>query len=475
MLQLLPDRPRPRPASFRDAASHAFLDDNRKQIRSVGQPEFFSPPALGRRFPSAASTLDMTKRPSFVTNKPPIAKSQPSPSAEFVADENTYQRFIENLPVMFYAVTPTPPHTPIYISPTFACFGYPLEEWMTDSDIWDRVMHPDDRDHVLNATRDAMGKGEGIDFEYRVVCMNGSVLWVRDRSCFIKGRDGELLCWQGVILDITERRLAEQELVKREKLYRTLAATIPKTAVLLFDHNFRYTLADGQQLKNHKWAREMFEGKTLFEVFPPEIADEWAGYYRRALDGEDVTVEMENEDGAFQVSVMPVRDENGGIFAGMVMWQDITETKRVHDAIKESEARYRQLFENANDVIYVHDLDGNYLSINQVVERVLGYALEEAMSMNVAEIVVPEHLDLVKENLSKKLTGDAAQTSYEVDCIKKDGTRTTLEITAALSRKMASLSAFRALRATSPSESSPRKLTARAKSVTAIFLKMPMT
>jgi len=336
---------------------------------------------------------------------------------------------------MFYAVAPTPPHTPIYISPTFASFGYPLDEWMTDSDIWDRVMHPDDRDHVLNATRDAMRKGEGIDFEYRVVCKDGSVLWVRDRSCFIKGRDGELLCWQGVILDITERKLAEQELVKREKLYRTLAATIPKTAVLLFDHNLRYTLADGQQLKNHKWAREMFEGKTLFEVFPAEIAAEWEGYYRRALDGEDIVVEMENEEGAFEINVMPVRDEKGAIFAGMVMWQDITESKRVHDAIKESEARYRQLFENANDVIYVHDLDGNYLSINQVVERVLGYTSDEAMSMNMAEVVVPEHLDLVKESLSKKLTGDAAQTSYEVECLKKDGTRATLEVNSSVITK----------------------------------------
>src|SRR5207253_6784025 len=134
-----------------------------------------------------------------------------------------------NLPVVYSAVAPTSPHTPIYISPTFESFGYPLDEWMTDSDIWDRVMHPDDREHVLDATRNAMRNGEGIDFEYRVVCKNGNTLWVRDRSCFIKGRDGELLCWQGVILDVTERKLAEEELVKREKLYRTLAATIPKT------------------------------------------------------------------------------------------------------------------------------------------------------------------------------------------------------------------------------------------------------
>jgi diguanylate cyclase (GGDEF)-like protein/PAS domain S-box-containing protein len=336
---------------------------------------------------------------------------------------------------MFYAVTPTPPHRPIYISPTFESFGYSLDEWLTDSDIWERVIHPDDRKRVLNGTRDAMRSGEGIDFEYRVVCRGGETLWVRDRSCFIRDSDGKLMCWQGVILDVTERKLAEEELAKRERLYRTLAATIPKTAVLLFDHELRFTLADGQQLKHHDWDNSTFENKTLFEIFPSDVADEWAGHFRRALAGEHVSMEMDNEDGAFQINVMPVRDESGKIFAGMSMWRDITEEKRVNDAIKESEARYRQLFENANDIIYVHDLDGNYLSMNQVVEGVLGYTCDEARKMNMTDIVAPEYLDLVKENLSQKLKGDEQQTSYEIECLRKDGSRVTLEVNTSMIRQ----------------------------------------
>lgn len=219
-----------------------------------------------------------------------------------------------------------------------------------------------------------------------------------------------------------------EELQKREKLYRTLARTIPRTAVLLFDHDFRYSLADGEQLVNHGWSQEMFENKTLFEVFPPEISDEWAVHYRNALAGEDVVLEMETDDGAFQISVLPVRDESGEIFAGMVMWQDITERKRADDALKESEARYRQLFENANDIIYVHDLEGNYTSVNQAAERVTGYSREELLSMNMSQMAAPEHLELMKTKLQTKLNGEAKQTVYEVDCIKKDGSRATLEV-----------------------------------------------
>ena len=346
-----------------------------------------------------------------------------------------FRNFIENLPVMFYAVEAKAPHTPIYISPTFERFGYPMSDWFTQPDIWDRIIHPDDRVSILDATRQAMKKGESIDFDYRIVYRDGSIHWVRDRSCFIKDASGTALCWQGVILDITEHKLAEEEVEKREKLYKTLARNIPDTGVLLFDRDFRYSLAEGELLRSNKWSSETFEGKTLFEVFPPNISDEWSKYYSRALAGEEVFFESETPDGAFQVSVVPVWDEKAEIFAGMVMWQDITERKAANDAIKDSEARYRQLFENANDIIYIHDLNGNYISINKAGERIFGYSEEEAKALNMASTIAPEHLKLVKRKLQKKIAGDTDQTVYEVDCIKKDGSRATLEVNSSVIRK----------------------------------------
>src|SRR5439155_22957405 len=93
-----------------------------------------------------------------------------SESSDRWSGDGKYRSFIENLPVMFYAVEPTAPHTPIYISPTFERFGYPLEDWHTQSDIWDRVIYADDRDEVLRNTRSAMANGHDVDSEYRVVC-----------------------------------------------------------------------------------------------------------------------------------------------------------------------------------------------------------------------------------------------------------------------------------------------------------------
>ncbi len=339
-----------------------------------------------------------------------------------------YKSFIENLPVMFYAVAPEPPHLPLYISPTFAKFGYPIEDWMTQPDIWDRIIHPEDRDNILDKTRAAMKAGESIDFEYRIICADGRLVWVRDRSCFIYDENGNKTCWQGVILDITERKQAEQKLEQRERLYRTLARTIPKTAVLLFDHEFRYSLADGEQLKKHTWTPEMFEGKTLSVIFPSTWVEEWAGYYRRALSGEHISFENELDGVAYLINVRPVLDDAGNIFAGMVMWQDISDSREATNALRESEERYRRLFENANDIIYVHDLQGNYISINEAGSRIFGYTKDEVLNLNMAQIAAPSELELMKEQLAKKIAGDTSQTVYEVECIRKDGTPITLEV-----------------------------------------------
>ena len=151
-------------------------------------------------------------------------------------DRDAYRSFIENLPVMFYAVAPEAPHTPIYISPMFEQFGYPISDWMTQPDIWDRVIHAEDRETVLNNTREAILNGESIDFEYRVICKNGNIVWVRDRSCFIKDKQGNKLCWQGVILNITERHQAEKSLHNTLSLFTsTFESTADGIVVMSLD------------------------------------------------------------------------------------------------------------------------------------------------------------------------------------------------------------------------------------------------
>ena len=80
--------------------------------------------------------------------------------------------------------------------------------------------------------------------------------------------------------------------------------------------------------------------------------------------------------------------------------------------------RYRELFENANDIIYTHDLSGNFTSLNRTGERITGYSWEEASRMNLADVVAPEDLALARQAIANKTNGKAP-TVYELDIIAK--------------------------------------------------------
>jgi len=107
------------------------------------------------------------------------------------------------------------------------------------------------------------------------------------------------------------------------------------------------------------------------------------------------------------------------------------ERERAEESLRQSEAGLRDLFENANDLIYTTDLEGNFTSLNKIGELITGYTQEEARRMNFKEVIAPEYLKVVCELLSRKLNGEIP-TSYQIEIVKKDGSRVALEISSRL-------------------------------------------
>src|SRR5687768_17163233 len=94
-------------------------------------------------------------------------------------------------------------------------------------------------------------------------------------------------------------------------------------------------------------------------------------------------------------------------------------------------ADYRELFDNAKDAIYVHDLNGTYLSINCAAEKLIGYSREEIIGKNFTDFMTPEYAEQMRAKLKKRLAEKEA-TTYEVELRARDGRCVPIEVNSRL-------------------------------------------
>ena len=241
----------------------------------------------------------------------------------------------------------------------------------------------------------------------------------------------------GTQRDVTERKRIEEELKATEHRFLMFMEHLPGLAWIKTSDG-RYVYVNEAAARAFRAPREGIRGKTDEELFPPETAAQFRENDRAALSGGGVvvTVEtLEQADGVHQsiVSKFPIpgRDGEASMVGGVAI--DVTERTRAEAALRESEERYRSLLENANDIIYSHDLSGNYLAINKACEQITGYTRHEILNgLNIAQVVAPDQLELARRMMEQKLR-DPSPTVYEIDILTKDRRRLTLEVSTRIS------------------------------------------
>jgi len=127
----------------------------------------------------------------------------------------------------------------------------------------------------------------------------------------------------------------------REELYETLAKNLPETAVMIFDKNFNYTLAEGEVLQTVGLSRAAIEGKGVHEIFPEEINAVLIPKFEAALAGRRSNLELQWCGRFFHVHTLPVRTDSGDVFAGLIMTLDITDRKQMELALEKAAATDR--------------------------------------------------------------------------------------------------------------------------------------
>ena len=140
--------------------------------------------------------------------------------------ETKFRRLVEHLPTVIYMNPADDASSMNYVSPQIqALIGYTSEEWLTDQTLWMKALHPEDIEHVLAQTSHTDHQSEPFDLEYRMTHRDGQLVWVHDQAILVNDRDGKHHYWQGIMLDITARKQAE------EKIQRQLEHLIALSAV----------------------------------------------------------------------------------------------------------------------------------------------------------------------------------------------------------------------------------------------------
>ena len=138
--------------------------------------------------------------------------------------EEQFRTLAENIPgVATYLdrlIVDDPGHSiPLYISPQVEqMLGYPLAEWLDESELWLRILHPEDRDRLVAADANARKHLQALSEEYRLLHRDGHVVWVSEKSAVVPDVSTGTLYWQGVMVDITDRKHAETALQERAGL-----------------------------------------------------------------------------------------------------------------------------------------------------------------------------------------------------------------------------------------------------------------
>jgi PAS domain S-box-containing protein len=162
---------------------------------------------------------DQAGRPSLAQGVMYDVTERKRAEQDLAEAEGRYRTLVEQLPVVVYQDAIDEVSTALYISPQYErLFGFPPDVRLRDPNFWVDHLHPEDRDRVLELSNWTNETGEPFSAEYRFIGRDGRVVWVRDEAELLRDADGAPMMWQGVLLDITARRHAEDALSRRDEV-----------------------------------------------------------------------------------------------------------------------------------------------------------------------------------------------------------------------------------------------------------------
>ncbi|WDP90583.1 MAG: PAS domain S-box protein [Desulfobacter sp.] len=364
----------------------------------------------------------MTKKPTYEALEARIRELESERSAD---DGISLTRIMENRAVGFYRSTPEGRF--IWINQAFAeMLGYDSPQAVLDnvSDIAVQLFsNASDRGRF---TRVMEKHGKIENFEYPIQRRDGQILWVSESARSIRDAMQNIIAHEGMVVDITRRRQAEEEKKGAEQFILSLINALP-VPVFYKDRAGRYQGFNDAFESFFGQKREALIGKSVFDINPEALAEiyhakdealfESGGTQRYESQVQNARGEI--RDVIFDKSVF--MDKKGRIAGLIGTVLDITEKKESLRALQESEARFRAIFDDANDGILVaHSEKKTFVMANNVICRMLGYSKEELFSRSVHDIHPEQELPDVLR-VFKKQARQEIKIAPDIPVKRKNG------------------------------------------------------
>jgi len=319
-----------------------------------------------------------------------------------------------------------------YASPSAtSLLGYSPEEITVRS--LDRLLTTDSLALMIQVFQDDMAREESTPgglgkrtVEMEVVCKDGSTLWLEAAINPVRDPEGRLTGFQGACRDISKRKHAQEALKASEERFRTLIEkSTDAIAILDASGKLLYESPSMERITGYKL--EDWLGKAVDDwLLHPDDMAAMASLLEKLLShpevaSEEVSVRFKHKDGSWHFLEGTVRNllTDPKVKGLVINYRDVTERVKAEEVVKESEKKFKTLFDSANDGIFIHRLTGSFLEVNEIACRQLGYTREELLRLTPRDIDSPEFAAKVAERTEELVRN--GQAVFETAHVTKDG------------------------------------------------------
>lgn len=267
---------------------------------------------------------------------------------------------------------------------------------------WTQAVHPDDRERVTAGWAQALAEGTASSAEFRFLRPDGVVTWLQGNAVPLRDPSGRSIGYIGTVADITARKQGEVALRNSELMYRAIGESIDY-GIWICDADGRNIYCSESFLNLVGMTQEKVSDLGWADLLHPDDVEQTIAAWKQCVqsgDAWDVELRYRGVDGRWHPVLargVPVRDEQGVIIAWVGINLDISELKRVESELLQSEARFRNMADNAPVLIWIHGVGGCQY-VNKEYMRFVGAELNDLQGMNWTRFIHRDEADAFVES-----------------------------------------------------------------------------